>query len=371
MMKTIIHTLNARDNVMLDVMRDIFELNSDRMLAEIQAALTQTEQVLLSKGINYNDLKTALTPNSQKREIVLVFDTTQIPDAWYGLPIHSRIIPLIPKESNHSMLAGDYIGDEKMQGKLCRMLSDEINLANNSEIEYLHSSQFYFVYFNNVTDAAIATFHTGLSDYKPYVGFVDVTFSSPLKTYISTILVNIGIKHRNFIITGHEDDVDNNENRNMSGYPYEENRFICKSLQSSLFDLFLSYKIERPVFPGFETDTEFSLNAVNPTLMPLANFSIRVDAEKFEYLLKNKTGSLKRAGLIESTPKNLETLIQEKISSNYLYNLSHDKQHGTTKFDILLELQIKDSSSETSTIKIMVALEYIPDEKCLRLITLY
>jgi hypothetical protein len=269
------------------------------------------------------------------------------------------------------MLAGDYIGNEKMQEKLYRMFSDEINFASNAEVEYLHSSQFYFVYFNNITDTAIASLHTGLSKYKPYVGFADTTFSSPLKTYISTILVNIGIKHRNFIIMGHEDDVDNNENINMSAYPYEENGFICKSLQSSLFELFLSYKIERPVFPGFETDTEFSLNAVNPTIMPLSNLSIRVDTEKFEYLLKNKTGSLKRAGLIESTPKKLETLIQEKISSNYLYNLSHDKQHGTTKFDILLELQIKDDSSVISTIKIMVALEYIPDEKCLRLITLY
>ena len=370
-MKTTIHTLNARDNVMLEVMRDYFELNSDRMLTEIQAALTQTEQVLLSKGIKYNDLKTALTPNSQKREVVMVFDTTQIPDTWYGLPIHSRIIPLISKESNHSMLTGDYIGDEKMQGELYRMLSSEINLASNAEIEYLHSSQFYFVYFNNVTDTAITSFHTGLSDYKPYVGFVDTTFSSPFKTYISTILVNIGIKHRNFIITGHEDDRDNNENINVSAYPYEENGYICKSLQSSLFDLFLSYKIERPVFPGFEADTEFSLNAVNSTPVPLSNFRIRVDTEKFEYLLKNKSGSLKRAGLIESSPKNLETLIQEKISSNYLYNLSHNKQHGTTKFDILLELQVEDVSSDISTIKIMVALEYIPDEKCLRLITLY
>jgi hypothetical protein len=97
-----------------------------------------------------------------------------------------------------------------------------------------------------------------------------------------------------------------------------------------------------------------------------------VDIEKFKYLLTEKTGSLKRAGLIAETPDKLKTLIREKISSNYIYNLSYDKEHDTTKFDILLETPpIDNSSSENTPFRIMVAFEYMPTDQTLRLITLY
>ncbi len=369
MTKTSIHTLDARDNSMLEVVRDYFQLGPDRMLTEIRAVLAQTEQILMSKGIRYADLKTALVPNPKKREIAMVFDTARIPDGWYGFPIHTRIIPLLPKSSNHSVLAGDYLGDHEHQESLYHMLAGNINLAR--DLDYRHSSQFYFVYLNNLTDRMVASFHTGLFGYEPYVGFVDLTFSSSLKTYVSMILVNHCLKHRGYIIMGHEDDRDSGEDVNMNGYPYEDSGFICRSLPSYLFDLFLSYKIERPVFRGFETDTEFSLNAINPDPMPLFDFGIRVDAAKSDYLLTSKTGSLKRTGLIESVHGELEARIREKISSNYIYNLCHDDQHGTTKFDILLELQPSDASSASSPIRTMVALEYIPAERCLRLITLH
>ncbi len=340
------------------------------MLTFIQGELAETEQILAKKGISYSELKAALVPNPKRREIVLVFDRTRIPPGWYGFSVHSKIIPLISQESNHSIFAGDYLDNIGMQEALYRMFSENIHLASRATVDYQHSTQFYFVYFNNVTDRMISTFHMGLSDYKPYVGYIDLTFASPLKTYISSILVNIGLKHRKYVIMGHEDGLDSEQNINISGYPYEENGFSCRSIPETLFRLFLSYKIERPVFPGFESDTEFSLNAINPTILPLSKLNIRVDVEKFEYLLKQKAGSLKRSGLIQSTSDNLKALIQEKISSNYIYNLIHN-EHGITKFDILLDIQPMDSSDGFMPIRIMVALEYIPMDQSLRLITLY
>lgn len=367
--RTNIHTLNARDHVTLEIMRDV--LNDPDMLTYIQDELAQTEQILKNKGINYSELKTALVPSTQKREIVLVFDRNLIPDGWYGFSVHSKIIPLIPQESNHSILAGDYIDNIGMQRELHKVLLDNIQLASNVKLEYQHSTQYYLVYFNNVTNAVITMFHTELSDYEPYVGYIDLTFASPLKTYLSSILLNIGLKYRKFIIMGYGDGLDGEQDVNVSGYPYEENGVVCKSIPETPFNLFLSYKIERPIYPGFETDTEFSLNAINPTILPLSKLDIRVDIEKFKYLLKEKTGSLKRAGLIEETPDKLKMLIREKILSNYIYNLSYDYEHDTTKFDILLETSPVDSSSEDMPIRIMVALEYMPKDQTLRLITLH
>jgi len=64
-----IHTLNARGNGMLEVIRDYFALSPDRMLFEIQGMRAQVARVLKSKGVNYDDLRAALVPDREKLEI--------------------------------------------------------------------------------------------------------------------------------------------------------------------------------------------------------------------------------------------------------------------------------------------------------------
>ena len=64
MPQTIIHTLNARDNVALEVARSIFKLTPAQMLVEIQGALAQTEHILREKGVSYQELKQCLTDSS-------------------------------------------------------------------------------------------------------------------------------------------------------------------------------------------------------------------------------------------------------------------------------------------------------------------
>ena len=112
MSKTVIHTINARGNVLLQVVRDDGSFSPLRMLHEIQGMLTQTVTILASKGIRYGELKTALTPQVDRREVALVFDTRNMTEVWYGLQIHRRILPLLPRKSSRSILAGHYIGPD-------------------------------------------------------------------------------------------------------------------------------------------------------------------------------------------------------------------------------------------------------------------
>jgi len=364
-----IHTLGARDNVMLEVIRDYFGLGSGHMHEMIKAMLAQVEQILLSKGVKYSELKHALVPKPHRREIMMVFDSTRIGNMWYGYPIHSELIPLFLERSNHSVLVGDYLGSNSIQGILYQLLSSSIMLA--SDLEFSHSSQFFLVYINNLTDKMVEGFHSGLAQFDPYVGYVDLTFSSRLKTYVSTILVNGYLKHRQCIIMGHEDDRGDDEDINMLGYPFEASGFVCKSLPGYFFDQFLSYKIERPVFPGFESETEFSLCAVSPMPLPLTEFEITIEPAKLQYLLDKKHGTIKRTGFAESERSELEFAILNKIASNYIYNLSHNPEYGTTKFNIVLEFQPQDATTDSSPVKTLVSLEYIPVDKTLRLITMY
>jgi hypothetical protein len=147
--KRTVHTINARDHLMLEVVRDHFKISPERMFREIQAMLIETEIILTSKGIRYADLRTALVPQPDRREIALVFDTLGMRESWYGLPIHKAIIPLFTKESNHTVLEGDYIGNGD-QNSLFEMFEEGLQAAK--DIGYRHSSQFYVVYINNLTD---------------------------------------------------------------------------------------------------------------------------------------------------------------------------------------------------------------------------
>ena len=361
-----LHTLNARGNVMLEVVRDYFKVSPERMLHEIQALRQSVEEALALKGIKYDDLKTALVPDCKRKEIALIFDTLIIDDRWYGMAIARRFIPLFNTDSNHSVLAGDYIDTGAGQELLFKAMSDSVSFTR--QVEYKHSSQFYIIYINNLTDAMMARFHQGLLGWEGYIGYADTTYASPFKTLLSTMLANAFIKHRKYIIQGHEDDRPNSEDINMSGYPFEEHGFICRSVQSQLEGTLLSYKIERPVFPGFESDTEFALNAISTNPQSLQDFAIEVEEAKLSYVKAAKSGSVAKAGLEEITSDQLAALIRSKLSTSYIYNMSFDETHNVAKFNVIVELP---RPSDEGNVRLLASMQYKPESKTLRLITLY
>jgi hypothetical protein len=336
------------------------------MHREIQGLRRLVEEALAEKGISYDKLKSALVPDRKRREIALVFDTLSIKSNWYGNDVFERIIPLFDKRSNHSILVGDYLDHQGQADQLFEAFEEAVQLRR--DVEFRHPTQFYIVYLNNLTEAMVRRFDEGLLGYPAYVGYADMTYTSHFKIYLSTMLVNLGIKHGSVIIQPHEPDRPNTEDVNMCGYPFEEHGFICRSVSSDLEGVLLSYKIERPVFPGFEVDTEFALNAISLDPMDLDDFEIEVDDAKLAYIKTQKAGSIERSGLEPITSKELAELIRGKISGNYIYNLASDEERGVTKFNIILEVQSRIGPQPT---RLLAALEYQPDRKRLRLITLF
>ena len=363
-----IFTLNARSNVMLEVTRDCFNLSSQQMLREIKGMHRQVVDILSNKNIKYSDLKTALVPSINRREVALIFDTEKIKSNCYGLVVFEKLLPLLSKKSNHSIKCGDLLdsfGDQKL---IFNLLSDSICL--NKPVEYIHSTQFYIVYLNNLSGLMKKNLIEGLSEFDAFVGHIPLTNESMIKAYISDMLVSLCLKHRDLIIMGHEDDRPNSENVNMTMYPFEENGFKCISLQSSFYGVFLSYKIERAIYEEFEvdTDTEFSLNCVTDTILPLSDLRVYIDDEKFKHLKTEKAGKFKRAGLKDFSKDRLVSLIESKVSSNYLYNLVFMEEYNVIKFNILIEVCADNLAEPT---KLLVSIEYKPEEQILRVITLH
>lgn len=91
-----------------------------------------------------------------------------------------------------------------------------------------------------------------------YVGYFNLTYASPIKTVLSSILVRAFLKHKKVIINPTETDVD----ENSTFFPFEENGYRVIGIDVLSYGLFLSYKIEREVFPGYEADNRFSINAL-------------------------------------------------------------------------------------------------------------
>ncbi|WP_134047821.1 hypothetical protein [Mycobacteroides franklinii] len=361
-----IHTLDARNNVMLEVVQQMFDLSPTQIHSVIQNERNQLEELLLSKNIRYDALRTALTPSIGKREVAFIFDTMAISDSWYGHEVFDKLIPLFNRKSNHSVLTGDYIGRNEQQDVLFDAFEEAVQPARF--IDYRYSNQFYVVYISNISEAAIKTVDKNLRDYQGYAGYADTTCSSRFKTILSTQLVNSFIKHGSTIIQGHEDDRDATEDVNMSGYPFENCGYVCRSVPSSIFGLLLSYKIERPAYRGFERDTEFSLNAVSLNPLPLSEFSIHIEDAKREYLVRDKQGSMLKAGLEGLVTEEIEEVIRSKVSHSYIYNMSHIEQNDTVKFNLVIELPHTSGGEKT---RLLASLEYKTKNKTLRLITLY
>lgn len=358
-----IFTLDARDNVLLEV------ISKDVDRTSIYKFINQTfdEMVLIldQKGIKYSDLKNSLIPHHDKREVAFVFNRLDIDSGWYGNDVFNQIIPLLNKESSHSILVGDMLGFKKYKEKIKEEFLS--NLVKARDFEYKVQHQFYLVYLNNLTDEMVKSINEGLLKYKPYVGFLDLTYNSFMKTYLSMTLANCCLKFKNTVIFGHEPDRDNTENINMSGYEFEENGYVCKSISDNYYGLFLSYKMERQTFPN-EKDASFSINAITDDIHQVSDLDIVVEEPKLVYLLKEKEANLKRAELLGLTAEELAKIIKSKVELNYIYNLTYLAEHDVLKFNVMLDIKTKKIEKN---VKIIVSLEYRPKNKVLRLITLF
>jgi hypothetical protein len=355
----VVLTLEARSNVMLDVISDYFKLSDAQIFNEIQMSASEITELLLSKDIDYKELKRALVPSADKLELVYIFDWCALEDSFYGPPIMNLLLSVLPKDSTRSILAGDWIHDVKPRKVFEN--SDVGVLKPNFDASDLPDT-LYFVYLNNLSTARAEAIHNAFKGIQGYLGSFDMTCLSVFKGMLSTMLVRDFIQHKNVILLGHEDDRDDQENYSLKLYDFESYGFSVRSVPSWMYGTYLSYKIERPVFEFDQSDRHFSLNAMTPSPLPLSLCKLEVDQSKLEYLISEKQGSLKRMGFEHLDTESLAKRIQEKIDGSYIYCLSNSEEHGVLKFNIILE---------EPPHRCLCVLKYIPESQRLEVITLY
>ncbi len=360
-----IFTLESRENFYLEVMKENFKLTDKQMYDVIQQAFDHFKENLHSKKkIEYKDLRNVLTPNINKKEIALVFDSSKIKSAWYGYDVFEKVIPIFDKKTKHSILAGDLIVDQNFH-YWKELFFEELKSEKNTD--FLNINDCYIIYINNLSKTLFTKFHNQLNNYEPYVGFLNTTSQTNLKTMLSFILCKIAIVKDKEVILPYEDE-DWETDENTQGLPFDKNNFSIKSIPSLYYDLFLSYKIEREDLKGYSLDTRIALNAITPIVTDLENLNIEIEKSKFHYLLTQKGGKLKKAQLENYTIKDFEKLIKEKIKDNYIYEMSELKEFNVIKFNVVVELEVQYSKEK---VKCQVTLHYQPKESKLKLITFF
>lgn len=360
-----IFTLESRENFYLEVMKENFKLTDKQMYDVIQQAFDHFKENLHSKKkIEYKDLRNVLTPNINKKEIALIFDSSKIKSAWYGYEVFDKIIPIFNKKTKHSILSGDLIIEQNFY--FWKEVFFE-ELISEKDTDFLNIRDCFIVYINNLSNTVFTNFHNQLSNYDPYVGFIDTTTQTKLKTIMSFILCKVAIVNNNQIILPYEDE-DWEIDENTQGLPFESYNFSIRSIPCLYYDLFLSYKIEREDLKGYSLDTRIALNSITPIVDDLEKLNIEIDEPKFNYLLNEKRGKLKKAQLEKYSIKDFEKLIKEKIKDNYIYEMSELKEFNLIKFNVIIELELQCSLEK---VKCQATLHYKPEENKLKLITFF
>lgn len=367
-----IHTLNARGNLLFAAIRQHYSWTDEKTFNEIQRTHTDFLEILSQKGINYDELRNALTPQTNKHEAAFLFDEHRCnPEQIPGVDAADAVLKLLPAKTTHSILGGELIGDDRDQFAR-RLLKEKAVILK--DLDFKHPTFCYVVYVNNLSGEALAAIHEGLKSHSGYLGYVPCTYASLTKTFVTMYLMNFGIRHKNIMILGHEDDRSNTENFNLHMHDYTVLGLKIRSVQLIYFGIFLSYKPEQMQLKDSDDDLEIAVRAMSKEIAQFGDFTVFIEDKKFEYLTSEKDGKLALAGLSHLTKTELEAAIRAKMRSNYLYNLDWRDVPATSAsagykgsfFNILLEFPREAGEPERMT----VALEYQPTSKRLRVVTM-
>lgn len=351
---------------MLQCIQGTNNLGTTEMRWEINDLLAQTIEELQARNIAYADLKPALVPSKKKFEAAFLFDSTRVDSAWYGPPIFHAFMPLLNRDATQSVRVGDLIGNG-YQDLIRSIIAD--SLVAREPLEFAHSTNIYCIYVNNLSNAQIGHINNGLLTFPPYCGYIPTTLKPRARIFLSTTLMSFFLKCRKTVIMPQPIDYAGDSGEYQDIYAFQQNGYTQIGVRDDCFETFLSYKLERPTLPGQTFDTEMAITSVSDSYIPIELCTLHIDELKFlRYLRTEKLGSLKRAGLDQITLDELRSIIFDKITANYIYNLAYNPEHDIIKFNVLLEFPYNERSVGA---RLIAAFEYQPEKQAIRLLTLY
>jgi hypothetical protein len=359
------HVLNARDNTLIHWI--FFELaKSDPQLFQraMQAEATQIRALLGSRDIRYEDLKSSLVPTDDGVQVVFLYDWWGDQSWNYAVAFAEKYLPCLRKDLRTSVLHGDI---HDMQGTM-PISAMEAALVKPRAQSVNWQTQ-YAVYFNNLRPGDIARIHESLSNESRYMGYVDVSFASIIRNFLSRTITPSWVVYGRKVILNHGGDDPLVSNEDPVGFDLPAHGYEVVSLVDPYFTGFFSYKIEATDAPQATDDRVLNLAAITGELIDTESVSVLVHPDKLErYLLRdeNKLRLMTNIGLQDIAPNDLASVVKTKLSQSYVYDLRFAAD-GTPLFAVAAEFE----KPEGGLTRRLLALKHDRAQRVISLVSMY
>ena len=358
-----VYSIDTRNYILWESMFNYFNLTAIQMSNEFNILYASMIKELNQKGLKYADFKNLLIPNRNKSDFCFVFDSLKTKNtSCYGYEIINDMLPSILELEKVSVFIGDIICDYS-DGieKIKKELQEGIPEVSFSNMKY--TNQYFVIYLNNLSKNQANKIKTNLSNCKSYIGAINMSTGSFLKSALANTIINPFIKIEKKIIIPI---VDNDERNSVNYLPCSFSKeYQIIPISEDIYQTFLHYKIPRFYIEGDILDQKFSLSFVTKDFVDLSDFSVEIEDKKYEkYLLTEKEGTLSYSGLTKLSKTNLIKLIQYAINTNEVYNIRL-LSNGVLLFTTQINLNLDKPA------KYILGFEINKIEKKLRLVTMY
>ncbi|WP_047519045.1 hypothetical protein [Microbacterium sp. ZOR0019] len=318
----VIHSINTYTSIFVEVMAASLDLTDDQVQLLLRAMHRQATAVLKSKGVEYTDLKPALTPRSNRYEAAYIFDSSKATSWSYGSEFAMAWLPALRAAggpTRTAILEGDIIG--LPSPTIWQILDRQLVRPSGQEVPRLSSEQYYVVYFTNVSKAQLTALDQEIRSNSPaYLGFVDCSAWTPLKT--SLPLPQVALRVDNKIITAEDDD----GHANLRAYPFEDFKFDVVGVNEDLYSTLLDFRIDMGVPQWGASDSATALGVLSGTMRDIASMTLEISETRFDYLTSEEPGrghgaSIRKAGLAAFDRHELAAAIKKELDKSLLFNL--------------------------------------------------
>lgn len=359
------HSLNARDNRLIDwIFHDFAKSDPAAFRDAMQLEARQIRDLLASRKVNYDHLKSALIPSPNGVQAVFLYDWLDDP-AWnYAVAFAEQYLLNLRPTLRTSVFQGDLFATNKPMP----IVAMDSSLVRARKRLVSWQTQFA-VYFTNLRPGDVEALHANLLTTERYTGYIDVTWSGPIRDFLAGCIPPLWVLNDKKVIVNHGGDEPFIQGEEPVGFELDRFGYEVVSLNDSYFAGFLSYKIEARGARKAIDDRILNLAAITGSLIDVDSARIVVPKEKLtKYLLKDedKLQLMTSIGLQNVTPARLAKVIREKLSTSYIYDFRFAPD-GTPLFAVSAEFQ-KPAGGRSRR---LLALKYDPVAKAISLVSMY
>lgn len=359
------HVLNARDNSLLHyIFLEHANADAGRFQIAIQREAQQIRNLLASKQVRYDDLKSALVPSAEGKQVAFLYDWRADTSWNYAVGFASHYLPALRKKLYTSVLHGDLhemsspMPVEALNATLVRGSDDAVNWTTQ-----------YVVLFSNLRPGDVDTLHAALSEVRGYSGYLDVSFGGAVRDYLASTVTPLWVVANRKVIVDHGSDDPLVDNQDTVGYDLPRYDFDVVSLISVYFTAFMSYKVESSNAFQAQDDRILNLAAITGQLVDIDATEVVVHPDKVDkYLLvkRDKLRLMTSIGLQEVNPERLAELAREKLAQSYIYDFRFAPD-GAVTFAVSAEFEKPDGGMARR----LLALKYDRSTRAISLVSMY